>query len=169
MRERQGGPDFDLVKRRITPAYAGKTKNDTIYDALARDHPRVCGKDPPGGATIPPPPGSPPRMRERPSIPSSPSPTLRITPAYAGKTQPKITPNRFGRDHPRVCGKDDANKELYYALEGSPPRMRERRCRKLLASTRCRDHPRVCGKDSRKMSRRGTILGSPPRMRERRW
>ena len=52
--------------------------------------------------------------------------SIRITPAYAGKTMSfGFLPSAM-RDHPRVCGKDRCILRLIVHLLGSPPRMRER-------------------------------------------
>ncbi len=48
--------------------------------------------------------GSPPRMRGKGYIQNLKGRGLRITPAYAGKSQIASNPRRSGRDHPRVCG-----------------------------------------------------------------
>ena len=86
MRERQRlGKRFD-GESGITPAYAGKTNFQPSPQVENKDHPRVCGKDAliakPENRKL----GSPPRMRERPSIVDTPIERNRITPAYAGKT-----------------------------------------------------------------------------------
>ena len=65
MREK---PDFvktGVFSRRITPAYAGKTRAQPYSQFLHKDHPRVCGKNvqrPRKRASRL---GSPPRMREK--------------------------------------------------------------------------------------------------------
>ena len=48
--------------------------------------------------------GSPPRVRVKPLTVPRVSPPSRITPARAGKTQPKVTFTADGGDHPRACG-----------------------------------------------------------------
>ena len=49
-----------------------------------------------------------------------------ITPAYAGKTCVSYYLYYTVQDHPRVCGKDSPFRHLFFAIPGSPPRMRER-------------------------------------------
>ena len=110
----------------ITPAYAGKTLRLGVLATTIGDHPRVCGKDCGllGGVRCKI--GSPPRMRERPFFAATSHLSVRITPAYAGKTFlcGHFTPQC--EDHPRVCGKDCGVLWSYLVLMGSPPRMRER-------------------------------------------
>ena len=66
MRERRIRANSIQNRRRITPAYAGKTERKTGRPARLVDHPRVCGKDASRPALQAQPVGSPPRMRERP-------------------------------------------------------------------------------------------------------
>ena len=113
--------------------------------------------------------------------------SIRITPAYAGKTRPKAAKRCAPWDHPRVCGKDQMRKLFLKPLRGSPPRMRERRDIQVRGGRFSRitpayagktnqaavwddeawDHPRVCGKDRLCQCLLICFLGSPPRMRER--
>ena len=126
-------------------------------------------------------------MRERRAGMSDNLKTVRITPAYAGKTFPIAMVLPFSRDHPRVCGKDLFAFRDRLIFQGSPPRMRERLNSFIRGITRSRitpayagktiaipllrcihrDHPRVCGKDRYRAALRFNITGSPPRMRER--
>ena len=95
------------------------------------------------------------------------SPTGRITPARAGKTDALGQALRRNGDHPRSCGKDAYISRVKPQQGGSPPLVRERlisvanaaskagitpaRAGKTLSCTlslsRFRDHPRSCGKD----------------------
>ena len=50
--------------------------------------------------------------------------TIRITPAYAGKSKVEKMNYTFYRDHPRVCGEKRKGKVEKMTLKGSPPRMR---------------------------------------------
>mgnify|MGYP001010101237 CR=1 FL=1 len=92
------------------------------------------------------------------------------------------------QDHPRVCGKDSPFRHLFFAIPGSPPRVRERLERTVTAALQARitpacagktfadlgrgelrgDHPRVCGKDYSLSHQTKLYKGSPPRVRERR-
>ena len=49
---------------------------------------------------------------------------IRITPAYAGKSDDSIRKGFFQKDHPRLCGEKYAQKEFFYKNLGSPPPMR---------------------------------------------
>ena len=126
-------------------------------------------------------------MRERLKIRELLAILLRITPAYAGKTIGYDNVCRRDQDHPRVCGKDAALSAGRLAVQGSPPRMRERhlcgdgrrpanRITPAYAgktfsggvkNSWSKDHPRVCGKDWALQAKDGSCRGSPPRMRER--
>ena len=112
-------------------------------------------------------PGSPPRVREKRTIPTLYYCARRITPACAGKTIPKS-----------VCGTNEL---------GSPPRVREKLTLKSPAcwltgiTPACagktdsiawalggnRDHPRVCGKNVSPVDCMSSMSGSPPRVREK--
>ena len=72
--------------RRITPAYAGKSRQWYIDLAKKRDHPRLCGEKSakPRGMVCEI--GSPPPMRGKVGYRSRSFLTFRITPAYAGKS-----------------------------------------------------------------------------------
>ena len=91
---------------RITPACAGKTLPEQASYLHQRDHPRMCGKNK--------------------CIMFSWDSYTRITPACAGKTKALKSPLYYTQDHPRVCGKNTKNSDRNKALEGSPPRVREK-------------------------------------------
>ena len=88
----------------ITPAYAGKSIDESMTIPAEGDHPRVCGEK--TGlpfvkvAQI----GSPPRMR--------------------GKVPKFWARLRVPVDHPRVCGEKAAYLRAVWVPKGSPPRMR---------------------------------------------
>ena len=71
---------------RITPAYAGKRVRKDDRKIMERDHPRVCGEKETGLIQSQTPEGSPPRMRGKGIRLVVLFATLRITPAYAGKS-----------------------------------------------------------------------------------
>ena len=146
MRERPKFGNASRVDDRITPAYAGKTLFLLALATRCQDHPRVCGKDHSKNASVTGYQGSPPRMRERPFDMLSAVPTMRITPAYAGKTV-DVGIFKFNyRDHPRVCGKDVIRADRYRISLGSPPRMRERPILFTLKKVRLRITPAYAGK-----------------------
>ena len=110
---------------------------------------------------------------------------LRITPAYAGKSQGLADIYEVLGDHPRVCGEKGFSQSRAERALGSPPRMRGKGCAPPPCGARPRitpayagkrarengefegwkDHPRVCGEKSGKEPRGCAARGSPPRMR----
>ena len=115
--------------------------------------------------------------------------SIRITPAYAGKSAYLSPEDTAGRDHPRVCGEKLCPAEPYYFFGGSPPRMRGKgqkglifvlqpritpayagkRLLRQLRHITSRDHPRVCGEKVGPVGCVSGWLGSPPRMRGKVW
>ena len=86
MRGKHTPLDWKNARKRITPAYAGKTKPVASDTAVLEDHPRVCGENSGLESVIHRYTGSPPRMRGKRFSASSWCMPVRITPAYAGKT-----------------------------------------------------------------------------------
>ena len=75
----------DLIDR-ITPAYAGKSSEEATDAVWFQDHPRICGEK---FLTLLPrslPAGSPPHMRGKGLQELRTWRSVRITPAYAGKS-----------------------------------------------------------------------------------
>ena len=97
--------DF-VVKRRITPAYAGKTWIERAGETLLEDHPRVCGENGEPAHTGQQKEGSPPRMRGKLKEFIQSYAYSGITPAYAGKTYQAHRQKTPHEDHPRVCGEN---------------------------------------------------------------
>ena len=118
----------------------------------------------------------------------SPSLTLRITPAHAGKTRPDEDNPKVMTDHPRACGENIARALAIACASGSPPRMRGKRHPRLRLhgdrritpahagktkrnarrATASKDHPRACGENTRRSMTTARKSGSPPRMRGKR-
>ena len=110
---------------------------------------------------------------------------LRITPAYAGKSDIRTHFRRSTRDHPRVCGEKWIRRDEPLASEGSPPHMRGKGFRFLAVFLRfritpayagksplifcgicgSRDHPRICGEKKAPFWAGLSRTGSPPHMR----
>ena len=157
-----------IARRRITPAYAGKTLQSNVLTSFFTDHPRVCGEN------LSPKPlrltstGSPPRMRGKPRRTFTRQRGHGITPAYAGKTIAAAGDCTAPWDHPRVCGENRGAYLRGSAGIGSPPRMRGKpdtpadeteqdRITPADAGKTCfpmelcparQDHPRGCGENS---------------------
>ena len=170
---------------RITPAYAGKTEFAGQEKTVAADHPRVCGENRVGFASLSLPTGSPPRMRGKLTERNEMDTSRRITPAYAGKTMSHHVSTPLNTDHPRVCGENHYAAQCVLQCTGSPPRMRGKRRYNRIHAGKYRitpayagktisshkpasttaDHPRVCGENCQKTVLVESCQGSPPRMR----
>ena len=72
---------------RITPAYAGKSRQNMGNFCQSWDHPRLCGEKEYRVKKTKVRSGSPPPMRGKGRCCTSCSSRVRITPAYAGKSQ----------------------------------------------------------------------------------
>ena len=109
---------------RITPAYAGKSRQEKFSKLPYGDHPRVCGEKSTSAAIVSQRPGSPPRMRGKEAHELAQYATEGITPAYAGKSAAARICSPPAADHPRVCGEKWGGVLKAAARKGSPPRMR---------------------------------------------
>ena len=127
MRGKQGFPFANCVRRRITPADAGKTTIPPAVCTGRKDHPRGCGENTICGYRRLPAPGSPPRMRGKQPAAAAECSARRITPADAGKTfyMQRLQPQ--AKDHPRGCGENNPAYWYKSMRGGSPPRMRGKR------------------------------------------
>ena len=72
-------------RKRITPAYAGKSTTVWHYPLAFTDHPRLCGEKIETNQFTTSAAGSPPPMRGKVFAPDSGLSSSGITPAYAGK------------------------------------------------------------------------------------
>ena len=170
----------------ITPAHAGKTNHQSDAFRPPRDHPRVCGENSPVPAAWRHKSGSPPRVRGKLLEFALGYIEIGITSACAGKTCPFPFSVPRWRDHPRVCGENEAKMNSADTYMGSPPRVRGNRsaagkqrvscgitpahagktARSAWRFTAVRDHPRACGKTYGCKLKKLQLQGSPPRMRE---
>ena len=173
------------IALRITPADAGKTPLGAGYGDELKDHPRGCGENLKARRDPQSLPGSPPRMRGKPSGGGADDRTVRITPADAGKTFVNSFILLILWDHPRGCGENTFYKKGTCHIKGSPPRMRGKHLHRRddvrytritpadagKTVTRCNDkvpisdHPRGCGENSFYSIFKPVDAGSPPRMR----
>ena len=111
-------------RKRITPAYAGKSRWGRSSSGSSRDHPRVCGEKNLLQVLRHAAQGSPPRMRGKACPPKIKKMFIGITPAYAGKRPGRYAKKQDRQDHPRVCGEKTIPHRSASHLLGSPPRMR---------------------------------------------
>ena len=170
---------------RITPAYAGKRSCFVPKGQILGDHPRICGEKfcrPFCPALRS---GSPPHMRGKATRTGKRSKKIRITPAYAGKSQWAGGLVVSIGDHPRICGEKYKIKKRYPLEMGSPPHMRGKGLNcpylygyrgitpayagKSTSGTKKihfhRDHPRICGEKPVGAEMGAIVPGSPPHMR----
>ena len=173
------------AKKRITPACAGKTRNDLGRRRACQDHPRVCGENLAVAVLTAAEKGSPPRVRGKLQQKAARAAHPGITPACAGKTLDEYHQHPDTEDHPRVCGENFRKEYPAGISSGSPPRVRGKplseweRLTRLRITPACagktefygityswnRDHPRVCGENSVKSVLNARCKGSPPRVR----
>ena len=76
----------DILRKRITPAYAGKRFGNRNCWCTSRDHPRLCGEKDTAESKESRKKGSPPPMRGKGIFDADSWAVCRITPAYAGKS-----------------------------------------------------------------------------------
>ena len=185
VRGKAGGQSSALNAPGITPACAGKSAFPLRSVRSCKDHPRVCGEKKAAVTTLFWTGGSPPRVRGKDRDIARSRHAVGITPACAGKSRRRKCPNKWAKDHPRVCG-EKTHTFMHLSTElGSPPRVRGKgggrqrptgrgritpACagkRKPSAHRRRekRDHPRVCGEKTHTFMHLSTELGSPPRVR----
>ena len=117
-----------MIRERITPADAGKTRLESHENKLDKDHPRGCGENCRMKKSVHMRGGSPPRMRGKPPITILKASKNRITPADAGKTFHLGELIQSFQDHPRGCGENNCFKHIMIFITGSPPRMRGKPC-----------------------------------------
>ena len=86
MRGKDYSPHVRSLEPGITPAYAGKSCFAQCFQFVHEDHPRLCGEKTAASAVVVYTGGSPPPMRGKAPILSTPCTALGITPAYAGKS-----------------------------------------------------------------------------------
>ena len=95
---------FEIFRKGITPAYAGKSLSIDVKRHVSTDHPRLCGEKShfarcSGSLT-----GSPPPMRGKGICYQLGKGLFGITPAYAGKRDGLDELRVLEKDHPRLCG-----------------------------------------------------------------
>ena len=106
------------------PRMRGKARYIAASVALFWDHPRVCGEKKKMNMRKDKRMGSPPRMRGKADYTPVVDVRVRITPAYAGKSDNFVAALSDFGDHPRVCGEKCPWYLPFRSSSGSPPRMR---------------------------------------------
>ena len=71
--------------------------------------------------------------------------TVRITPAYAGKSHCSVVVNNSNKDHPRLCGEKILIPKISNRRIGITPAYAGKSGKSLLCTTGFEDHPRLCG------------------------
>ena len=124
MRGKLGDFPFPLTSIRITPAGAGKTRQQKTAPPAGQDHPRRCGENEAADDVLHRMQGSPPQVRGKLYVAFLAHYKSRITPAGAGKTANNSTQNINHEDHPRRCGENEIPQPVYTIKPGSPPQVR---------------------------------------------
>ena len=175
------GPS-SLWRVRITPAWAGKSRLFICFHFFAEDHPRM-GREKrlrawPSALHT----GSPPHGRGKVYFGKRFARPARITPAWAGKSEPIDIQAEIERDHPRMGGEKISFFFTGCSPKGSPPHgrgkgsaVRRRVCvpgitpawagkspRYIRQSSLYRDHPRMGGEKPLKSKVQVLQEGSPP-------
>ena len=170
---------------RITPAGAGKTRQDDTCRLDLRDHPRRCGENLKRKLRMQSACRSPPQVRGKPCWFYAALAAQRITPAGAGKTQCRKRPDAATSDHPRRCGENFRHDLARLQEAGSPPQVRGKRAsgnmqvgviritpagagktyRVSAVQGNLWDHPRRCGENPPWLAVAHAMLGSPPQVR----
>ena len=176
---------LEILLKRITPAWAGKSCFSYSLESSVWDHPRVGGEKVDEVAPLGVVQGSPPRGRGKAAGISTCWWLTRITPAWAGKRLCRIQHLPDEQDHPRVGGEKPQRHRRREKELGSPPRGRGkvrigsthdftpwitpawagkslfRSC----VNSFTRDHPRVGGEKQMVLLWTVLKIGSPPRGR----
>ena len=134
------------LKTRITPAGAGKTRQDGDRRTCSVDHPRRCGENVQQNFGMAGKLGSPPQVRGKPSGKSISAHARRITPAGAGKTQWSRRGASMRKDHPRRCGENRLQPWRCGRQSGSPPQVRGKPVTRLINVDTGRITPAGAGK-----------------------
>ena len=121
----KGSSDLSkALKRRITPARAGKRRNIPVCYRFPWDHPRTRGEKKPFLTLTFRRKGSPPHARGKDRDWKSFDKYSRITPARAGKRSDIAKTTTTRGDHPRTRGEKQQDDIMSSADRGSPPHAR---------------------------------------------
>ena len=135
----------------ITPAYAGKRTLFCLAGRRNRDHPRVCGEKSGSCFFLSIVLGSPPRMRGKGFCDRNNTAEIRITPAYAGKSNIAAMLSYMGwGSPPRMRGKGTTMAGIFKE-SGITPAYAGKSMTLEECYTAMGDHPRVCGEKTKKI------------------
>ncbi len=154
-----------FLKKRITPAGAGKTITRLSDIIGAEDHPRRCGENHGYTQTGKSAEGSPPQVRGKLSIYDVIETINRITPAGAGKTCRRWSGRYMRTDHPRRCGENFFRRPPCRVGRGSPPQVRGKPITAVPAESRKPITPAGAGKTCAAVYTSDAYAGSPPQVR----
>ena len=145
MRGKESADSVPCHRRRITPAYAGKSCRPHSNIIVLGDHPRLCGEKHNARINRTGHVGSPPPMRGKDCLKDRLTRSVGITPAYAGKRCWKMrTANSWTGSPPPMRGK--AALSGYDCTAGGITPAYAGKSFVLRSYRPCwRDHPRLCG------------------------
>ena len=127
MRGKRRRRDEAVKNLRIIPAHAGQTVGSLEQFQIDSDHPRACGANQGVVKDVFVLDGSSPRMRGKRSGAWNSFKSIRIIPAHAGQTECGTRARGRRTDHPRACGANRWNINVFRVSLGSSPRMRGKR------------------------------------------
>ena len=153
---------------RLIPARAGKTRGRGSLLEHGGAHPRACGENALASMGAYTGNGSSPRVRGKHPTVDVPAAPVRLIPARAGKTSPKLL-LRCGRSgsSPRVRGKHLADAP-HPAVSGLIPARAGKTRGGCTSPTSRPAHPRACGENTWQMLLTQLSVGSSPRVRGKR-
>ena len=146
---------------RITPAWAGKRREQEPCQRSRKDHPRVGGEKVTHNTDRKSRSGSPPRGRGKGIQRVVLFITRRITPAWAGKSSTLTKSFPAIQDHPRVGGEKFYVDEVLPGDTGSPPRGRGKDYSDCSKELRLRITPAWAGKRLKRSHRSGIFISGP--------
>ena len=123
-RGKQGRPSGGQGDGGLIPAWAGKTRTHRLTHSRLTAHPRVGGENGQQSSDEGAPSGSSPRRRGKRILPADVHLIGGLIPAWAGKTNTRLEPNRRSQAHPRVGGENRKSSERRPNRWGSSPRGR---------------------------------------------
>ena len=153
---------FDGTMLRITPAYAGKSQLPECLRIAIKDHPRLRGEKSGSIAAIMSGLGSPPLTRGKEKQRNANSRTVRITPAYAGKSFSVFDSTPTSWDHPRLRGEKRLQTQTSRLIEGSPPLTRGKAVYGKAGTVSTGITPAYAGKRLNTVAKRSHIICSYP-------